>query len=197
MASFFRAYNSFLIRRPILGSSLSSAVLFGAGDVLAQQAVEGKGKNHDFARTGRLAAYGGVIFGPPVSAWFGILSRLQFSSPAKGVIYRTFLDQTLMAPLAVGTFFTVMPLIEGLGFDESKKRLSTNYAPTLVRNWMVFVPAQLVNFNFVPPQLRFVFIGVISLFWNTYLSAVNAAAEGGKAPLTLEEVAEAAHEKTK
>ncbi len=80
---------------------------------------------------------------------------------------------------------------------------------------MVFVPAQLVNFNFVPPQLRFVFIGVISLFWSTswshrsifehrtdlivdtYLSAVNAAAEGGKAPLTLEEVAEAAHERTK
>ena len=68
MASFFRAYkwvliplsiciiyqldfvSSFLIRRPILGSSLSSAVLFGAGDVVAQQAVEGKGKNHDVRR---------------------------------------------------------------------------------------------------------------------------------------------------
>jgi hypothetical protein len=35
-------------------------VLFGAGDTLAQQAVEKKGfKNHDLIRTGRMAAYGG------------------------------------------------------------------------------------------------------------------------------------------
>lgn len=35
-------------------------ILFGTGDTLAQQAVEKKGfRNHDLARTSRMAAYGG------------------------------------------------------------------------------------------------------------------------------------------
>lgn len=35
-------------------------VLFGSGDVLAQQVVDRKGlEKHDFARTGRMALYGG------------------------------------------------------------------------------------------------------------------------------------------
>ena len=42
-----------------LGSDLLQ-VLFGSGDVLAQQVVDRKGlEKHDFARTGRMALYGG------------------------------------------------------------------------------------------------------------------------------------------
>ena len=35
-------------------------ILFGSGDALAQQAVDRRGlEKHDFARTGRMALYGG------------------------------------------------------------------------------------------------------------------------------------------
>jgi hypothetical protein len=36
-----------LLRRPYLASCTTAAVLFGAGDVIAQQAIEGRGKQHD------------------------------------------------------------------------------------------------------------------------------------------------------
>jgi protein Mpv17 len=40
--------------------SLMLQTLFGAGDVLAQQAVDKKGfDKHDYARTGRMVFYGG------------------------------------------------------------------------------------------------------------------------------------------
>lgn len=35
------------MRRPMATQSVTAAVLFGAGDIVAQQAIEGKGKNHD------------------------------------------------------------------------------------------------------------------------------------------------------
>lgn len=39
---------------------INSQVLFGSGDVLAQQAVDRRGlQKHDFGRTGRMALYGG------------------------------------------------------------------------------------------------------------------------------------------
>jgi hypothetical protein len=39
---------------------IATQILFGSGDVLAQQAVDRRGlEKHDFGRTGRMALYGG------------------------------------------------------------------------------------------------------------------------------------------
>lgn len=44
----------------MLTQSVTTAVLFATGDTMAQQLVEKKGlKNHELARTGRMAFYGG------------------------------------------------------------------------------------------------------------------------------------------
>ncbi|KAJ6487615.1 hypothetical protein C8R45DRAFT_252708 [Mycena sanguinolenta] len=175
MASFFRAYNALLIRRPMLAQCGTATVLFGAGDIIAQQAVERKGKEHDFARTARLAFYGGVVFGPAMTKWYQLLNRIQFKSPTKGVIYRVWLDQCVLTPGAVIVFFGSMALLEGNPKD-IVPRIGAGYVPTLLRNWAVFVPTQIINFWIVPPHLRFLVVSVVSLFWNTYLSFANTLA---------------------
>lgn len=49
-----------LAARPLLTQSITTAVLFATGDVMAQQLVEKKGwNNHELARSGRMALYGG------------------------------------------------------------------------------------------------------------------------------------------
>ncbi|KAJ7918536.1 hypothetical protein B0H13DRAFT_288219 [Mycena leptocephala] len=193
MASLFRAYNAMLIRRPMLAQCGTAAVLFGAGDIIAQQAVEGKGKEHDFARTARLTFYGGDIlalflsvrmlnsysgamFGPAMTKWYQLLNRIQFKSPTKAIVYRVWLDQCVLTPGAVIVFFGSMALLEGKP-KEIVPRIGAGYVPTLLRNWAVFVPTQIINFWLVPPHLRFVVVSVVSLFWNTYLSIANAEAK--------------------
>jgi len=42
------------------------------------------------------------------------------------------------------------------------------YVPTIVRNWAVYIPTQIVNFAFTPPHLRLVVVSVVSLFWSKY-----------------------------
>ncbi|KAN0080428.1 Mpv17 / PMP22 family domain containing protein [Tylopilus felleus] len=174
MASFFRIYNAALIQRPMLAQSATAAFLFGAGDIIAQQAIEHEGKNHDFMRTARLAFYGGALFGPALTKWFQLLDRIKFASPTRGVIYRVWLDQALLAPVAVGFFFGTMSILEGKGTSGAVERINENYQPTLIRNWCVFIPTQIINFAVVPHHLRFGVVSVVSLFWNTYLSSVNA-----------------------
>ncbi|KAN0131810.1 Mpv17 / PMP22 family domain containing protein [Lactarius tabidus] len=174
MASLFRSFNNLLLKRPFATQCATSAVLFSTGDVIAQQVIERKRSKHDFSRTARLLFYGGCLFGPPISKWIAFLGRLRFSTPTKTIIYRTWLDQTLMGPFIVGWFFASMSLMEGKGTSGVADTLSTKYAPTLMRGWMVFIPAQIINFAVVPPQLRFVFLSSVSLVWSTYLSFVNA-----------------------
>ncbi|KAI6115034.1 hypothetical protein EDD17DRAFT_1777755 [Pisolithus thermaeus] len=177
MASFLKLYNAALIRRPMLAQPATAAVLFGAGDIIAQQAIEQRGKNHDFLRTARLTFYGGAIFGPALTKWYQLLNRIKFSSPTKAVVYRVWLDQAILTPVAVGVFFGTMSILEGQGVSGAVERTRTAYEPTLIRNWMVFIPTQIINFSIVPHHLRFVVVSVVSLFWNTYLSAVNARSQ--------------------
>ncbi|KAF7319798.1 hypothetical protein MKEN_00762400 [Mycena kentingensis (nom. inval.)] len=177
MASFLRGYNALLLRRPMLTQCLTAAVLFGTGDVIAQQAVERRGvENHDIARTARLTFYGGAMFGPAMTQWYKFLNRIQFKSPTKGVVYRVWLDQCVLTPGAVMAFFASMALLEGKP-KEVVPRIGAGYIPTLLRNWTVFVPTQIINFWLVPPHLRFVVVSIVSLFWNTYLSVANTKAQ--------------------
>ncbi|KAH9984187.1 hypothetical protein BJV77DRAFT_1062246 [Russula vinacea] len=164
MASLFRAFNKLLLKRPLATQCATSAILFASGDIIAQQAIERKRAKHDV----------GCLLGPAVSKWIAFLNQLRFATPIKAVIYRTWLDQTLMAPLVVGGFFASMSLMEGKGVSGVMDGLSTMYAPTLMRGWAVYTPTQIINFALVPPQFRFVFVSIVNLVWNTYLSIVNA-----------------------
>ncbi|KAF9446185.1 hypothetical protein P691DRAFT_804504 [Macrolepiota fuliginosa MF-IS2] len=173
MAGLLRAYNAVLIRRPLLTQCATAAILFGTGDVIAQQLVEKKGDQHDLARTLRLTVYGGLFFGPPMTLWYSLLNRLKFASPTRGLIYRVWLDQGILTPVAVAYFYGSMSLLEGK-LDEAIPRIQTAYVPTIIRNWAVYIPTQILNFSIVPPHLRLVTVCGVSLFWNTYLSAANA-----------------------
>ncbi|KAF9652708.1 hypothetical protein BDM02DRAFT_3183395 [Thelephora ganbajun] len=174
MASLLRAYNAVLIRRPMLAQCATGGFLFGFGDVIAQQLVEGRGKDHDFTRTVRLGFYGGIMFAPIMTKWYQFLNRLQFNTPSKALVYRVYLDQAVFSPAAVVFFFGSMSVLEGKGLGGATDKISHAYVPTLLRNWAVYIPTQVINFTVIPSHLRFVFVGVVSLFWNTYLSSVNA-----------------------
>ncbi|KAI0698639.1 hypothetical protein C8Q76DRAFT_756953 [Earliella scabrosa] len=187
MSRLLHAFNTSLIRRPLLTQCATSFVLFGTGDVLAQQAFEKKGANHDFMRTARLSFYGGAMFGPLLTKWLQLLNRLQFSSPTKAVAYKVYLDQFVFTPGVIAFFFGSLTLLEGKSVGDAKERIQEAYVPTLIRNWGVFIPTQIFNFAVVPQHLRFVTVSVVALFWNAYLSSVNARKQ-------LEIAAEHAHD---
>jgi len=68
-----RAYDHLLVARPIITKSLTSAVLFGAGDYLGQylerrSAAAGQAKPYDIKRTVRMVGWG-AAFGVLAHGW--------------------------------------------------------------------------------------------------------------------------------
>ncbi|KAI0758701.1 hypothetical protein C8Q74DRAFT_1372641 [Fomes fomentarius] len=70
-------------------------------------------------------------------------------------------------------FLRSLTLLDSKSVNVAKERIQEAYVPSIIRNWGVFIPAQIVNFALAPHHF-FVTIGVVSLFWNAYLSSVNA-----------------------
>lgn len=172
MASFIRWYNARLAARPLLTQSVTTAVLFATGDITAQQLVKKKGmEKHDLVRTGRMALYGGFVFGPVATTWFGFLARnVNARNKKVETLARVACDQLLFAPVMIGVFLGSMATMEG---NSPKQRVETTWWPALKANWMLWPFVQVINFSFIPLQHRVFFANIVSIGWNSYLSWIN------------------------
>ncbi|KAK3388931.1 hypothetical protein B0T20DRAFT_447315 [Sordaria brevicollis] len=166
-------YKAQLAARPLLTQAVTTSLLFGIGDITAQQLVDRRGfSNHDLSRTGRMALYGGTVFGPAATTWFRFLQKRVVvpGSPNKTILARVAADQGLFAPTFIGIFLGSMAVLEGTSVEE---KLRKNYWEALSTNWMVWPFVQMVNFKVVPLDHRVLFVNVISIGWNCYLSWLN------------------------
>jgi protein Mpv17 len=130
---------------------------------MAQQGVERRGfANQDLMRTGRMAAYGGVIFGPAATKWFGFLvKRVNIANSPNGTILaRVACDQFLFAPVNMAVFLSSMAYMEGASV---KQRLKDAYLPGYQKNLMIWPWIQFTNFKYVPAEMRVLVVNIVSL----------------------------------
>ncbi|KFY69245.1 hypothetical protein V496_00405 [Pseudogymnoascus sp. VKM F-4515 (FW-2607)] len=167
-----RWYRMKLATRPMLTQSVTTAILFATGDIMAQQAVERKGiEKHEFVRTGRMALYGGAIFGPAATTWFRFLqTRVVLPNKKLEICARVGVDQLLFAPTNLFVFLSTMSILEGVS---PREKLAKTYTGALQSNWMVWPFVQVVNFSVVPLDYRVLFVNGLSIFWNCYLSYIS------------------------
>lgn len=91
-----------------------------------------------------------------------------------GALTRLAADQLLFAPLFVASFFSALLTLEGRPGDALAK-VKADLPSAIKANWALWVPANFVNFRFVPPHLQVLFANAVALAWNTYLSIVSNA----------------------
>ncbi|SAL95051.1 hypothetical protein [Absidia glauca] len=164
-----------LTKYPILVQSISTGCLFGAGDLIAQQAVEQRGTaHHDYMRTGRMMLFGGAVAGPTLSTWYRFLEHnVKASTPFKALVKKVAIDQVLFAPVFIGVFFSTQGLFEGKSLDQIKEKLDHGYTTAVVNNYKLWPAVQFFNFYFVPLNHRLMVTNVVALGWNSYLSWIN------------------------
>ncbi|KAL5414292.1 Protein required for ethanol metabolism [Paraphaeosphaeria minitans] len=170
----FRWYQAKLKKAPLLTQSITTAVLFATGDVIAQQAVERKGLDkHELARTGRMFAYGGIIFGPVATKWYTFLAnRVSLSTTNRTIAARVAADQFVFAPINMTCFLSSMAYFEG---SSVKDKLNKAWVPGMTNNFLLWPWVQAVNFKFVPLEHRVLVVNFVALGWNCYLSYLNSS----------------------
>ena len=147
----------------MLTQCVTTAILFATGDTMAQQLVEKKGiANHEYARTGRMVLYGGCVFAPAATTWFGFLQRRVRipGSPNLEIAARVAADQGVFACCNLFVFLSSMAIMEG---TDPKKKLESTYWTALQKNWMVWPAVQFTNFKFVPLEHRVMVVNIVSL----------------------------------
>lgn len=106
------------------------------------------------------------------ATWFKFLAR-RVVLPNKNaeIVARVACDQGLFAPTMIGVFLSSMAVLEG---SAPQDKLAQSYWPALSTNYLVWPFVQMINFKFVPLDHRVLFVNVVSIGWNCYLSMINS-----------------------
>merc|ERR1740138_864348 len=80
----------------------------------------------------------------------------------------------------------VLGMLQGMDLAQIEQRISSTLWDTLKAQWAFWIPAQLINFKYVPVRHQLNFVLVVSLAWTTFLSLafppprVAASEEAGR-----------------
>jgi len=176
-------YNKKLVDYPTLTQGFIAGSLFACGDVICQmiersnqerKTLENKKEDSiDWLRVGRMCTVGFVVVGPACHYWYKFLDKRMQSTTVAQALKKTLVDETLFGPVYLASFFVSISILEGMTPQQIVQKIKKEFWPTFIMDMVVWPPAQTLNFYFVPPAYRVLYISFISLFWNAYLSMVQ------------------------
>lgn len=167
-------YLRLLETHPYQTKMVTSGLIAGAGDVLSQMLVSGD--PFDPGRLLRYAGVGALVTAPVIHNWYNFLARRLPRTDLPSVLRRLALDQFVATPFLIVGFFGLFMALDGQGPDAIRGKVAQDFWPTLRSNWMVWIPANLVNFRCVPVNLQVLYSNCVGLFWNIYLSSAASRA---------------------
>lgn len=63
--------------------------------------------------------------------------------------------------------------LEGRSLRQLERQLRDSWAESVITNWKLWVPCQIINLGFVPVHLQVLVSNVVALAWNSYMSYIT------------------------
>jgi protein Mpv17 len=189
MKNFRNWYDKWLTKAPLLTKGITSAVIYGLGDRIAQKMEQQKHPqqqeehqvtnwNKSLQRTARMMFWGGFALAPLTHHWLNFLDRSVKGTGKLLIAKKIALDQLIYTPPLFTAFYLTTQFLEG---DKDRRAIMdgtmARLPQTLVVNWMVWPVIQVATFGFVPLPYRLLFINCMGLGWSIFMSSMSSEEE--------------------
>lgn len=124
-------------------------------------------------RRSRDVAITGFLIGPFCHFWYLFLDWWLPGRTLKVVAQKLLVDQLICSPIAITSFLSVTAYLEGKRGHEFKKELMEKGKTLYTAEWIVWPPAQLINFFLLPTRYRVLFDNSVSFGFDWYFSYVK------------------------
>uniref|UniRef100_A0A7S4UV45 Peroxisomal membrane protein MPV17 n=1 Tax=Ditylum brightwellii TaxID=49249 RepID=A0A7S4UV45_9STRA len=148
-----------------------------------------KQAQRDWKRTGDVAITGLLYTGPISHAWYSILEKIvKARGRCLNIAIKMLLDAVIFSPVAVAGYFTVRTALEGGDANAIQRKLNKKWRDAYLASLTFWPLANVVNFAFVPLELRVFFNNCLSFIWNGFLSHLNSCKrlESGSGGVVME-----------
>lgn len=150
-----------------------SISLSGVGDFIEQQyEIFKKGmKKWDRKRTSQMSV-SGMTVGVFCHHWYKVLDKKLPGRTINVVLKKVFIDQTVASPIVIFIFFLTLGTLRKSSFKEIGNEIQDKAITLYTAEWVVWPPAQLINFYILPSRYRVLYDNTISLGYDVFTSAV-------------------------
>lgn len=175
----FAAYGQSQREKPYRTQFISSLIIFFLGDVSAQLIGADE---YDPQRSLRaLIISAGCSI--PTYKWIVLLgNHFNYSSKALTLATKMLVNQALFTPINCLWFFGMHSLLAGNALAEAWEHIQRTLPPSVINSCKLWPAVVAINYTFIRPEFRGIFVGVISVTWQTYLSYVNRKFESKDTP---------------
>uniref|UniRef100_A0A8P4GIB6 Mpv17-like protein 2 n=1 Tax=Dicentrarchus labrax TaxID=13489 RepID=A0A8P4GIB6_DICLA len=155
----------------LVTNTLTGGSLLAMGDVVQQswEIHKEQSKVLDWKRIGYTFVMG-CSTGPLLHHWYGRLDSAYAGRAMNTVVKKVLADQLIISPIIGIWYFIGMGLMEGDTLAEGWKDFKGKFWEYYKADCCVWPPVQMFNFYYVSPKYRVMYINVISLGWDVFLS---------------------------
>lgn len=151
-----------------------SVTLSGVGDVIQQhyEILKGEKESWDHIRTLHMSV-SGMTVGILCHHWYLYLDRAIPGRNFKCVLKKVFVDQVLFSPISITLFFVTLGFLEKSSIKHVTEEIIQKGWRLYLAEWVVWPPAQVINFYLLPTRFRVLYDNTISLGYDIYTSYVK------------------------
>lgn len=176
------ATNKLLGKYLIYTNTITCGGLMGLGDVI-QQEIELHKKIHrdgvfNWTRTAHMTIIGLAI--GPIQHW--IYKYMDIFLPQRthsSIIKKIMFDQFVVSPGCIYIFIYGIGLLETGGLDAGHKEIKEKFFTIYLADWLVWPPTQYINFAYIPTKYRVLYINVLTMLYDVFLSYIKYKKEAG------------------
>lgn len=132
----------------------------------------------DTVALSRYAIFGCGVGSHMLYFWYKWLDKRYVGTATTTIVKKVLLDQFLMTPQLLVVFYLTMAVLEGR--EDLFEEMRNKYAKTFQSSCLFWLPVQTVNFLFVPPAARVVYVGTGSLAWANILCWIKRQPQDGE-----------------
>lgn len=131
-------------------------------------------------RTQRTALLTAIVYvfegsGPLVHFFHDFLETVVFKGKRQSsvpvVVGKMAMDQFLFSPIFTVLYFYLRALADDQSLAATTTLLKRDLLGIMKSSWMVWIPANFLNYLLIPVDLRVLFGNLVGFFWNAYLIA--------------------------
>ncbi|CAB9502417.1 Peroxisomal membrane protein 2 [Seminavis robusta] len=185
-------YSDKLVTHPLMTKGLTGAIIAATGDVLCQAGTftptDGKKTSFwlhgwDVRRSFHFFVLGLTFVAPTSHYWYGGMAVHPWTRGQSfyQISKRVALDQFVWTPVFFVIWLSGFWTMEANGHvtgNQIQNQLTTHLPDVMMANWLLWIPAQYLNFYACPVKFQVLFTNVVELAWNAYLSFATSG-EGG------------------
>lgn len=166
-------YSMSLSLKPVYTKALSSLIGFVIGDILAQFLFIKRGY-FSVASVVRMGAFGAIVHAPFGHFFYGFLERNFPGVNFSAVATKLAIDQILWAPVFGTLLFSFVGITAGSSPNLIFRSIKNNLLKFVLTSWSIWPIAHVLNFKYVTPKHRLLYINAVQILFNICLSCLTS-----------------------